>query len=151
MAVLDSFPGLVVSVLVDGNTLQEYPDDEEAVRLASLADTKTIPVFVEAVSEKEFVVRLSVEDSFHPTSPTVTFAIIVDGQVAYRRILWPISTPGSKDDTLSMTQARNIEGAPFSLPGDPLRESLKKFKFSKLGTFIGLRLEQVVNYLSHHR
>jgi hypothetical protein len=50
MAVLDAVPGLVISVLVNGNPLHEYPDEEEAARLASFANFKTIPVFVEAIN-----------------------------------------------------------------------------------------------------
>lgn len=139
MAVLDSVPGLAVSVLVDGNALQEYPDDEEAARLASLPEgIKTVPVFVEAVSEKEFVVRLSVDESFRLSSPVLIFDVIVDGNVAYRPIISSLYVAGSGLYKAMTKCSRHIEGVYFAIPGDLLRESLKKFKFSNIGRFTNL-------------
>jgi hypothetical protein len=71
MAVLPSYPGLTVEILVDGEPLPEYDGDEGD----RAYDTKT--TYVEARTNAEFSVRYTFEPGF--MSPHLSVEVIVDG------------------------------------------------------------------------
>ena len=71
MAVLDSLPGLAVSVAVAGNELPEYEcrDEEPDGPLAN----KTVLRYVESISDAEFVINFRISPPFQLGLPALHF------------------------------------------------------------------------------
>ncbi|KFY91498.1 hypothetical protein V498_05436 [Pseudogymnoascus sp. VKM F-4517 (FW-2822)] len=83
MAILDTLPGVEVSILTNGQTVEEYVDADEVVDgpLAS----KTVVKYIEAISDAEFTVKRTVLDSFRLHKQKVDdllFQVKLDGKWA---------------------------------------------------------------------
>lgn len=83
MAILDALPGVEVSILTNGQSVEEYVDADEVVDgpLAS----KTVVKYIEAISDAEFTVKRTVLDSFRLHKQKVDdllFQVKLDGKWA---------------------------------------------------------------------
>lgn len=82
MAVLDSVPGIQVSVVSNGNTLQEYADEDEFKhKKFSAPEVRTSTTYIECVSDAEFGIKFEVNPDFVKTKvhSHLSFWGIVDG------------------------------------------------------------------------
>ncbi|CZT25421.1 uncharacterized protein RCC_11153 [Ramularia collo-cygni] len=73
MAILDTLPGVEIEILVDGEPLEEYADNDSEDQL------NTNMCYVEAVTGKVFEVRIKVEGGVEITRDTAEFNISIDG------------------------------------------------------------------------
>ncbi|KAL2063578.1 hypothetical protein VTL71DRAFT_5383 [Oculimacula yallundae] len=85
MAVLDSLLGIKVTVVVDGETLEEYDTENETVTRTNPAaaihqQARTVTKYIESKTGKEFLVRLSVQAPYSLDCPRLSFYVSVDGQ-----------------------------------------------------------------------
>ena len=81
MAVIDEVPGVEVSILIDGQPVEEYEDTDEKVNgpLAS----KTVVKYIEVISDTEFTISFAVLPAFWEyirTGYDLCFEATVDGQ-----------------------------------------------------------------------
>lgn len=83
MAILDALPGVEVSILINGQSVEEYVDAGEEVDgpLAS----KTVVKYIEAISDAEFAVKASVLPAFRvhmQAMSDLAFQVYIDGKWA---------------------------------------------------------------------
>ncbi|KAH7319182.1 hypothetical protein BKA65DRAFT_599289 [Rhexocercosporidium sp. MPI-PUGE-AT-0058] len=86
MAVLMLYPGLSVVVLVDGESLTDYPTentpvDREEQHVRRYFEGITSTNYIEAVEGKQFKIKIDLEDGFNFSSPFLSFATWVDGKL----------------------------------------------------------------------
>lgn len=74
---------LLVTIDVDGQSLEEHDDDE-----ASATSPNVISTYVEATTEKSFVVRMQVTRNFMFVVDALTFVIFIDGQKLDNLMFW---------------------------------------------------------------
>lgn len=87
MAIIDGVPGLEVQILVDGEPLIEY-DDEDEPGVHDGSGRKTISKFVEARSGAEFVIKCSF-DAVNPYKTNdLQIAVYIDGKYMDDRVLY---------------------------------------------------------------
>lgn len=77
MAVLDTLPGLEVTITVDGADLQEY--EEPGVEL----EPKVVTRYIEAISDANFVITYRLGPELHFTGDCVALQTEVDGVWVY--------------------------------------------------------------------
>ncbi|CZT09749.1 uncharacterized protein RAG0_14412 [Rhynchosporium agropyri] len=96
MAVIGTYEGLRVNVIVDGLELVEYDAPAESVlednsskdeHIAKYQRSVTSIKYVEAISGKKFAISLQVEDPFDVTSDYLAFEIFVDGKTVSSPLL----------------------------------------------------------------
>ncbi|KAH9207285.1 hypothetical protein DL95DRAFT_396184 [Leptodontidium sp. 2 PMI_412] len=128
MAILDRVPGLEVTVHVDGQQAQEYDDDEgEPAVLGAVGwyqAARTVRKYVESISDKEFLVQLSLDRSFKFDCPTLSCELSIDGKIVRSPVIYR-----KHQDSFTL----DIDGIKTSA-GDGKRALLKPFKFSKIET-----------------
>jgi hypothetical protein len=114
MAILDQIPGLEISIVVDGNDLLEYPDEDEDIQSLDLhsAESKTVRRFVESTSDKEFAILLKLVPPYIMDSESLIFKISIDG----KRMTNQIITKSKKrsffcGDIITGMVERLVEGA----------------------------------------
>lgn len=140
MAILDSIPGLDVSVCVDGAPLQEYDDDEELVSekpgaIGEYQKARTVLKYVEAVSNAEFTVHITLGTSFNMDCPTLSNPISVDGKFAIEPCVRKQSYASSIHGNRVMTPVvRIVDGVHVAAPGKKDQQFIKPFKFSHIDT-----------------
>jgi hypothetical protein len=141
MAILDSIPGLEVFVCVDGEPLEEYDDDDdgkgevEHTQVAEYQAARTVGKFVESVSDKEFSIRINLQTSFVMDCASLLFAIGIDRKYRLVPVLAKSDFPQSVQGSRVLSRVtRYIQGVPAVAQGIEERESLHKFKFSKIDT-----------------
>jgi hypothetical protein len=125
MAILSSFPGLTVEILVNGIAREEYQPPEDEVQ-----DTqKHVTRYIEAESGANFEVRVSLNSAFKTAFDISKYdlcaVIRIDGSYAESR-LWHMS------DLRSLTlidQSKKISGVSVGSGKD---WKLRKFLFSNL-------------------
>jgi hypothetical protein len=96
MAVLDLVPGLEVTICVDSQPLEEYPDDEyEEVPNGEAEQhkaTRTVTRYIESTSEKEFAVHLSAAKGYVMDCDGILWRITIDGKLMdspiFRKDVW---------------------------------------------------------------
>jgi hypothetical protein len=76
MAILDAVPGLEFQILVDGQPLPEYENEEEP------QDDDTVTKYIEAQSGKKFAIKYKFNNSFH-RKHHVRVNVYVDGGLDY--------------------------------------------------------------------
>lgn len=79
MAIIDSVPGVEVSICVDKVPLTEYPDDEQE-------GGHTTSRYVEAVSGREFTIKLEVTEAAVFVSDRIAFDVYIDGVFCTGRV-----------------------------------------------------------------
>jgi hypothetical protein len=90
MAVLDGLEGIEVSVCVHGQALHEYEDNDleaEPGDVGAYQASKTVSKYLEAVTDKEFSIKIVVKDPYEMDCPTLGFQVKVDGMVVSHPIL----------------------------------------------------------------
>ncbi|PPJ59205.1 hypothetical protein CBER1_03034 [Cercospora berteroae] len=97
MAINDVFPGIEVAVMVDGEPLQEYTE------AAFEPEEKTVTRYVEAKSNQNFTMRISVAEGTPMKGNCLTFYIHIDGKYAAGAI---ITSPSVQ----SQSHTRTVEG-----------------------------------------
>jgi hypothetical protein len=82
MAILDTVPGLRVTVESDGETLDEYPDEAEfKYKTFSAPDNRISKSYIECTSDAEFQIKFEILPGFQAAFAThVYFWAVVDGQ-----------------------------------------------------------------------
>lgn len=81
MAVLDTLPGITVSILINGQSAEEFIDEGEEVD-GPLAPV-TVVKYIEAISDTEFAVKASVHPVFWENRlmvDDILFQVWVDGK-----------------------------------------------------------------------
>lgn len=73
---------LAVSIIVDGNALPEYDDENEKAQ-----DSTKIAKYVEATSGARFLVQIMVSKSFRLTSDATLFKIYLDGKFVEKFVM----------------------------------------------------------------
>ncbi|KAH7319175.1 hypothetical protein BKA65DRAFT_409663 [Rhexocercosporidium sp. MPI-PUGE-AT-0058] len=128
MAILERVEGLEVTVHIDGQPAQEYDDDEgEQVVPGAVGwyqAARTIRKYVESISDKEFLVQLSLDKSFKFDCPTLRCDLSIDGKVVRTPLIYQ-----NHQDSFTL----RIDGIK-TLAGDEKTALLKPFKFSKIET-----------------
>lgn len=115
MAVLDTVPGVSVTVNVDGEPLQEYPDCEDD------GEPEVNTCFVEATTGKEFEVLFRFEKGIEADSSAFEVRIMVDGT--------------ETDSTLVDAKRARVHGEHFQSTGRQIsRTELAKYRFAPLET-----------------
>lgn len=83
MAINPALPELEITVNVDGQPLREYEDDDIDGSLHSeplALRQKAVSKYVEAVTDQEFSIDLTLCASYEPTSPSLTARVYADGE-----------------------------------------------------------------------
>lgn len=85
MALLDSLPGVEVTVCVEGEALQEYAAENDEVVHQDKAvvyhqQQVTTTKFIESATGKPFLVRVNVKAPFKMNCDNIAFAVRVDGK-----------------------------------------------------------------------
>lgn len=115
MAIIESLPGVEVTIVADGKPLKEYVDGDVEGEL------KSMRCYIEAVTGKLFEIRMKVAKGTKITRNRIDFKIAIDGQ-------W-VGTPRSRrskiarEDTERISEGRNVGGG-----------KLQKYRFSELET-----------------
>lgn len=78
MAIIDEVRGLNVQVIVHGQPLTEYDDDEES-RDDAEGPRKSTTKYIEAVSDQEFTVRYTFDGTFAYKGNDLVVELQVDG------------------------------------------------------------------------
>ncbi|KAF2278092.1 uncharacterized protein EI97DRAFT_441357 [Westerdykella ornata] len=100
MAVLDSYPGLEVEILVNGTPLQEYVDpDEEAV-------PDRVLKYIEATSNATFEIRCRFTSAF-VWKHDLSLDVYTDGRFACGRIVYKLRNPSDYTTTFTGVRERN--------------------------------------------
>lgn len=115
MAILDSLPGVEITVVVDGEDLHEYQDtdmeDEE----------NTVTKYVEAVTGANFAIKIMVPKKFGFEGTCLSFHVLVDGAEAEHPLIQPRHVRRAP-------KVRSVEGARVS------NTHIRKFRFTELET-----------------
>lgn len=138
MAVLDSLPGLTVSVCVDGQALNEFEDDEAVVSskpgvIGEYQAARTVTKYIEAMSDKEFTVKILLDTGYRMDCGSLGLPISVDGIWANEPLMSKSNTD-VRGDLLLTPMTRVVEGSYVAAPGKPEEQFIKTFKFCKLET-----------------
>ena len=77
-------PGIKITVLVDGQPLEEYDckndeTKEVAQDIAKHQNKRTTTKYIESITGKQFIVQLKVDSTFKFDSPNILFDVHVDG------------------------------------------------------------------------
>jgi len=108
MAVAETAPGLDITILVDGNPLEEHRNEED------LEEEGTITRWIEATDGKNFAIRIDTESEYGYEADCLECKIDVDGNWAACPLL-------SKDDPTQTSTGREVAG-----------ERVAKYRFSNL-------------------
>jgi hypothetical protein len=112
MAILDSLPGVEITVVVNGEDLHEYQDtdmeDEE----------NTVTKYVEAVTGANFAIKITMPKGFAFGGDCLSFRVKVDGLFAKS----PLIGPGDTSEISTFL----VDGVTV---GD---ENIRKLRFSEL-------------------
>jgi hypothetical protein len=123
MAVLDSLPGLAVSVSVAAKELPEYEcrDEKPSGALAN----KSVLRYIESISDAEFVINFQVSPPFQFGCAALDFKVCIDGHRVKGMICDKAQVNhGHWARTLSGRKTRYQDG----------RAELRKFKFASIKT-----------------
>jgi hypothetical protein len=139
MAVLDTLPGLTVSIHVDGEPLPEYEDDTEEETpddpVAQYQVARTLCKYVEAISDKEFCIEMSLDPPYRMDCPALVFPCWIDGNLADEVVLHQAEFPKEiRRGRVISPVGTALDGVGVEAPGVKNREFLKKFKFVKIET-----------------
>ncbi|KAH6664111.1 hypothetical protein B0J14DRAFT_682687 [Halenospora varia] len=134
-AILESVPGLQVTVRVEGNPLEEYEDDE-GVELGPNDDEsyradRTVSKYVEAISDKEHTIKMQVDPVYTILSPTLGYRDIVDGQLIEVPVI-QLSTKNPVGGHLKDPVSRNSIGRKVQDGQFGNRILLQKYRFAKI-------------------
>jgi hypothetical protein len=123
MAVLNSLPGLAVSVSVAGKELPEYEhrEDESDGPLAN----KTVLRYIESISDAEFAINFRISPPFQLDCYALNFRVSIDGKRVRGKIC-------GQDKIKHGHWARALLGD-MTIRHDG-RAELRKFKFASLKT-----------------
>lgn len=123
MAILNSIPGLAVSVAVAANELPEYEcrDEEPQGPFAN----KTVLRYIESVSDAEFVIKFQISPPFQLGCAALHFKVCIDGH--------PVKGTICKNSRVKHGHwARALSGDRTALEDG--RGELRKFKFASIKT-----------------
>jgi hypothetical protein len=131
MAVLDALPGLNVSIHVDGEPLPEYEDETEEETpdgdITEYQASGTVCKYVEAMSDKEFCIKITLNSPYKMDCPTLMFRISIDGIHASAPIIKKAAFPHKLlGDLVISPMRRTVEGVRVEAPGSKDREFIKK-------------------------
>jgi len=117
MAVLSKFPGLKVSVRVQGVPVEEYDNDEEGSKPGSLSK------YIESKSEEEFDVKFKIPKRID-TPADLRFRLFLDGKLVDRKIIrgskwqrqsYSFKVSGTKSKVNGEWEIRNFMFSPLSI------------------------------------
>ncbi len=139
MAIPERVPGLQACVLVDGNALPEYDHEEiEPTKPGPIGEhqaVRTVSKYIEAVSGKEFGIRISLNTPFKLNCPTLTVRIQIDGKWVGGTYIRKASHPASYRGANVISRVdKDVAGARAAAPDHPRMHFLKPFKFSAINT-----------------
>ena len=86
MAIIDTLPGVEVTVQVDEEALREYNDDEGDRPKHIHPNGHHVSKYIEAIDDQEFTILTTLRQPYAPDSPSVTAKTYIDGQRADGRI-----------------------------------------------------------------
>ncbi|TIA03376.1 hypothetical protein D6C82_01908 [Aureobasidium pullulans] len=112
MAILDSLPGVEITVVVDGEDLHEYQDTHKK------DGEDTVTSYIEATSGANFAIRIKISKDIIYKGDRLDFGVTIDGEYVH----------GSSMTKECLEKIILIEGMPVS------QGHLKKMKFSELKT-----------------
>jgi hypothetical protein len=130
MAVLKGLEGIEVTVRVDNSALHEYNDDEvsnELVPIGEYQASKTVSKYIEAVTGKEFTIAMTVRAPYQMDCPTLSFHVMVDGNLASNPLLRKSNYRGNNWE-------KKVAGIKHQLQGASKRCSIKNFLFAEIQT-----------------
>lgn len=114
--------GIKVSVVIDGKALTEYDDEITAGQSPEYASE--VSKYIEAVSDAEFSIDITVPRSYEITADALAFKLILDGVF----VMSPISRK-AKLKTLGTDWHKKIEGSDVK---DGEEWYLRPFKFNDI-------------------
>jgi hypothetical protein len=129
MAIIDCVKGLEVCILVQGQPLPEYEDDEEVVVAEDGSDaaryraSRTVTRYIES-KEGENEIRIGLDQNFNFDYPTLSAFIKIDGKKALHYV-WP------KGNHFGASQWVT-RGAPVGKVSSAMWDLVKPFTFSKI-------------------
>jgi hypothetical protein len=122
MVVLDSFE---VSVIVDGESAQEYDDDEVEAEFKAKYPT-SVSKYVEAVSGAFFAFRVCIKkDYVAGEENTISARIYVDGKPSVRQIISIKKRHGSSRQGIRSQAIRTVSNSPGMSGGKPILLNLQ--------------------------
>jgi hypothetical protein len=129
MAVLETLPGIKVSICIDKRPLREFTDDDfQGGTLRADLPLKTISKYVQSAT-KEFAIRLEVQPSFNFDFPTLGFQVYIDGSLVRQPILRQINFKAKK------RLAILVDHVKYAVTEGPEQKPvLHKLQFSKIDT-----------------
>ncbi|KAF4626758.1 hypothetical protein G7Y89_g11398 [Cudoniella acicularis] len=128
MAIHELIPGVEVAIIVDGVPLEEYVDDEvdrHSGQFGEQRAARTVSKYIEAVTGKEFSIRVKLDTAYKPDCPSLGFNYFVDGVLASRRLFRNMDKP--------RLGLQLVEGVRNTEPSG--HTTLKPFKFSEINTY----------------
>jgi hypothetical protein len=139
MAILESLPGLEVTVCMDGQPLEEYDDNEEEevgeTPVAQYQAAKTVSKYIESASEKEFSINITLGTAFTMDFESLMAPIRMDGKFVAGPVMLKKRYLGSMRGSRILTPlSRTVHGVHSPAPGNDERILLRKFKFGKIDT-----------------
>jgi hypothetical protein len=130
MAVLKGLEGIEVTVSVDNSALYEYNDDEVSKQPRVIDEyraSKTVSKYIEAFTGKEFPIVMIVRAPYQMDCPTLSFHVMVDGNLASKPLLRKPNYGGNNWE-------KKIAGIKYQLQGASKRCSIKNFLFAEIQT-----------------
>lgn len=126
MVVSDKFPGLDVTIRVNGVQAQEYDDDEDIEYGPGLIGAhqalRTVSKYIEAIDGAEFSIICTLLPKFKSIAPNLQADVSVDGNYSEGKVIT------TEDRGRSPTQ---FDG-PINFHPIGNRSMLRKYKFSEL-------------------
>jgi hypothetical protein len=110
-------PGVNIEIIVNGQPLVEYEDDDEGPPAPN-----TVTKYIEAQSEAHFAVRVAVGKAFHFPAGDLQVQITLDGKIVRGRI-W-------NTENLSSLSGKIIDSRSCSLSS--MANTVQKFRFIPL-------------------
>ncbi|KAF4621903.1 hypothetical protein G7Y89_g14442 [Cudoniella acicularis] len=137
MAIFDSLLGLEATVLVDGIALKEFEDNEdESPGVGPINEyraSKTVSKYIESTSDKDYSLRLTVDQLYAIDSPSLIVKVVIDGKVM-RKFVIELWTQAQQNKRLIKPNSSIVKGQTVRDPNDPTpnRGILRKFRFAKI-------------------
>ena len=131
MAIHGDLEGIEVTICIDGQPVTEYETDNDEIEhsqpLVKLHQANvTVTNYIEAITNKEFSIKVEIRPPYKFDCPTLTFQIMIDGNHIYTN-----SIRSSQLETTG-AYAGAAQGLFSGTPGET--GLLNKFKFSKIVT-----------------
>lgn len=120
MAIIESAPGIVVTVKSNGAALQEYVDDNDP--LPGPLRHKTVMKYIESSTDSFFSICWHIPTTYKMDCAALSFRVFVDGKYANSRVIQHIHLRTHSDIEIQGTESNHSDNVGH----------IMKFKFAQV-------------------